>query len=73
MYGSYAPGAPNVFLDDAQWKEMWPGPERVYIVADDDQRPRFEKLAGKEALFTLVESGGKMVLTNQPVPLAAAR
>lgn len=73
VYGSYAPGAPNVFLDDAQWREMWLGPKRCYIVADDDQRSRFEKLAGKEALFTLVESGGKMVLTNQPVPPAAAR
>ena len=23
VYGSYAPGAPNVFIDDAQWKSMW--------------------------------------------------
>ena len=73
VYGSYAPGAPNVFLDDAQWREMWLGQKRCYIVADDDQRPRFEKLTGKEALFTLVDSGGKMVLTNQPLPPAPAR
>jgi 4-amino-4-deoxy-L-arabinose transferase-like glycosyltransferase len=66
VYGSYAPGAPNVFLDDAEWRDMWLGPKRCYLVADDDQRPRFEKRAGKSALIVLAESGGKMVLTNLP-------
>src|SRR5208282_3376538 len=23
VYGSYAPGAPNVFIDDARWKDLW--------------------------------------------------
>jgi 4-amino-4-deoxy-L-arabinose transferase-like glycosyltransferase len=68
VYGSYAPGAPNIFLDDGQWRDMWLSPQRCYIVADDSQRPRFEKLAGKSALFVLAESGGKMVLTNQELP-----
>jgi len=68
VYGSYAPGAPNVFLDDAQWREMWLGPKRCYIVADDDQRARFEKLVGKDALVLVKDSGGKMVLTNQVLP-----
>jgi 4-amino-4-deoxy-L-arabinose transferase-like glycosyltransferase len=68
VYGSYAPGAPNIFLDDAQWRDMWLGPQRCYLVADDGQRPRFEKLAGKAALFVLADSGGKMVLTNQALP-----
>ena len=68
VYGSYAPGAPNIFLDDAQWRDLWLGQKRCYIVADDDQRPRFEKLVGKEALVLVKESGGKMVLTNQALP-----
>ena len=65
VYGSYAPGAPNVFLDDAQWKSLWQSPQRVYIVAKTDQRPRFETLVGKPALHELAESGGKMLLTNR--------
>jgi 4-amino-4-deoxy-L-arabinose transferase-like glycosyltransferase len=68
VYGSYAPGAPNIFLDDAQWRDLWLGQKRCYIVADDDQRPRFEKLVGKEALVLVKEGGGKMVLTNQALP-----
>jgi hypothetical protein len=29
---------------------MWLGPQQCYLVADDEQRPRFEKLAGKGAV-----------------------
>jgi 4-amino-4-deoxy-L-arabinose transferase-like glycosyltransferase len=65
VYGSYAPGAPDVFLNDAQWRDRWLGPERYYLVAMDEQRPRFEKLAGTGALFVVAQSGGKMLLTNQ--------
>ena len=67
VYGSYAPGAPNVFLTDAQWRDLWLGPQRCYLVADDEKRPQFEKLAGKDTLFVVAESGGKMVLTNRPI------
>ncbi|MGA3019888.1 MAG: glycosyltransferase family 39 protein [Bryobacteraceae bacterium] len=65
VYGSYAPGAPDVFLNDAQWKDLWLGPQRYYVVAKTEERSRFEKLAGKGALFVVAESGGKMVLTNR--------
>jgi 4-amino-4-deoxy-L-arabinose transferase-like glycosyltransferase len=66
VYGSYAPGAPNVFIDDAQWKDMWLGAERCYVVASDYAVPRFEKLVGKAALHVVAASGGKVVLTNHP-------
>ncbi len=33
VYGSYAPGAPDVFLDDSAFKDLWLKPERYYIVA----------------------------------------
>jgi 4-amino-4-deoxy-L-arabinose transferase-like glycosyltransferase len=67
VYGSYAPGAPDVFIDDAQWKDMWLGAERCYVVASDYAVPRFEKLAGKAALNVVAASGGKVVLTNHLV------
>jgi len=66
VYGSYAPGAPDVFIDDAQWKDMWLGADRCYVVASDYAVPRFERLVGKAALVTVAASGGKVVLTNQP-------
>lgn len=67
VYGSYAPGAPDVFLNDAQWKERWLGRQRYYLVADAAQLPRFEKLVGRNMLWTVRASGGKIVLTNQAV------
>ncbi len=65
VYGSYAPGAPNVFLDDAQWKQMWLSPRRCYTVATEEQLPRFTALAGNAALHVVMRSGGKVLLSNQ--------
>ena len=28
-YGSYAPGAPDVFIDDSQFKELWSTPRAI--------------------------------------------
>jgi hypothetical protein len=64
VYGSYAPGAPDVFIDDQQWKTMWLEPQRWYLVVKSEERPRLEKLVGPERLETVGESGGKLLLTN---------
>jgi hypothetical protein len=64
IYGSYAPGAPDVFIDDAQWKNLWLSPRRYYLVANQSQRPRFERLVSRDALCVVAQSGGKMLLTN---------
>jgi 4-amino-4-deoxy-L-arabinose transferase-like glycosyltransferase len=64
VYGSYAPGAPDVFIDDAKFRELWLGPERYYIVASDAAVRRLEKLAGKSQLNVVLASGGKVLLTN---------
>jgi hypothetical protein len=68
VYGSYAPGAPDVFITDAQWKDMWNGSDRAYLVASRSALPRLEKLVGSGKLNVVAESGGKMVLTNLPLP-----
>ena len=65
VYGSYAPGAPDVFLTDAQWRDRWLNVSRCYLVAKTEELPRFEKLVGKAALFTVAESGGKVLLSNR--------
>lgn len=68
VYGSYAPGAPNVFIDDDQWRDMWVRPERCYLVITDQAAQRVEKLVGHELLFVAAQSGGKSLLTNHPLP-----
>jgi NADH:ubiquinone oxidoreductase subunit K len=66
VYGSYAPGAPDVFVDDLQFRTLWLEPERYYVVASQSALPRFEKLVGDSRLAVVAMSGGKMLLTNHP-------
>lgn len=67
-YGSYAPGAPDVFIDDAQLKNLWLTQTRYYLVASESALPRLQNLVGPEKLNVVAESGGKFVLTNIPLP-----
>jgi hypothetical protein len=64
-YGSNAPGAPNVFIDDAQFRDRWLTMDRYYICADKGQSQRFEKLVGRDHLHVLADSGGKVVFANR--------
>lgn len=63
-YGSYAPGAPDVFINDSQFVELWHKPERYYVLVEKPSVPRFQRLVGREALLTVKESGGKYLFTN---------
>jgi hypothetical protein len=65
-YGAYAPGAPNVFIKDADFAVLWNTPQRYYLVADGMTLPRFEGLVGRERLNLVLASGGKVLLTNEP-------
>jgi 4-amino-4-deoxy-L-arabinose transferase-like glycosyltransferase len=66
VYGSYAPGAPDMFIDDQQWATLWLSPDRCYLVAADTAIPRLEKLVGSEQLHVVLASGGKVLLCNRP-------
>jgi hypothetical protein len=66
VYGSYAPGAPNVFIDDAQWRTLWLQPDRCYLVITDGAGERLKKLVAPELLTVVAHSGGKLLLTNHP-------
>jgi len=68
VYGSHAPGAPDVFIDDSQWTKLWLSPERCYLVAAQSAMPRLEKLVGSAQLNVIVSSGGKVLLCNRPAP-----
>ena len=69
-YGAYAPDAPDVFIDDAQFKNLWLKPERSYIVAKQSVVPQLESLVGAADLNLVAESGGKVVLTNHPISIS---
>jgi 4-amino-4-deoxy-L-arabinose transferase-like glycosyltransferase len=63
-YGAYAPGAPPVFIDDFQFKDLWNKPERSYLVAKESVLPRLEALVGDGQFNLVAASGGKLVVTN---------
>jgi hypothetical protein len=64
-YGSYAPGAPQVFIDDSRFRELWAQPDRWYLLADRTALPRLERLVGRPALNQVASAGGKHLFSNQ--------
>jgi len=67
-YGSYAPGAPDVFIDDSRFEDLWRGPERQYLLASEAAIPRLGKVVGEDQLHVIARSGGKALLSNRAVP-----
>jgi hypothetical protein len=63
-YGSYAPGAPKVFIDDEKFVRIWRTAERYYLLVERPEVARFENLVGKPALHLVKSSGGKFLFTN---------
>ncbi|MFZ0980598.1 MAG: hypothetical protein WAN23_14455, partial [Candidatus Acidiferrales bacterium] len=65
-YGSDAPGAPHVFIDESEFKNLWLAPERCYFLTFQSDLPRYEQLVAPASLDVVAASGGKVLLTNRP-------
>lgn len=65
-YGAYAPGAPNVFLDDAAFARIWKDTRRRYLLVEGPEVARIEKLVGRDWMNEIAASGGKFLLGNLP-------
>lgn len=63
-YGSYAPGAPQVFLTDAELPARWHSAQRYYLLAEGPAMERLTKLVGNGAMHQVASSGGKFLVTN---------
>jgi len=66
-YASYAPDAPQVYIDDAEFRRLWLQPERRYLLTKESDLPRLESLVGREQLSLVAVSGGKLILANHPL------
>jgi hypothetical protein len=64
-YGSYAPGAPDVFIDDARFIDLWREPKLRYLLVEGPSVPRIERLVGRDALHLVRTAGGKMLYANR--------
>jgi len=61
-YGTQFPGAPRVFETQASFVEMWNGPERVFLLAEEDDPPALRGLTR----YVVARRGGKIIFANQP-------
>jgi hypothetical protein len=61
-YGTQFPGAPRVFETQASFVEMWNGPHRVFLWAEEDDPPALHKLTS----YIVARRGGKIIFSNQP-------
>ena len=62
-YGTQFPGAPRVFETEASFVEMWHGPQRVFLWAEEEEPPALRGLKSYE----VARRGGKIIFSNQPV------
>jgi 4-amino-4-deoxy-L-arabinose transferase-like glycosyltransferase len=63
-YGSYAPRAKRVFIDDSELKSHWSGTQRTYLLAYGSDMPHLKELL--EPRFRIVAtSGGNYLLTSR--------
>jgi hypothetical protein len=63
-YGSYAPGAPKVFIGDADFVQLWKSPKRYYVVAEEKPSKRLHGLVNGAAWNVVAEAGGKLLIAN---------
>jgi len=67
-YGSYAPGAPDVFIDDNRFVSLWSTDARYYLLTYGTDMPHLEQLVGKPNLHVVAENAGNYLLTNRALP-----
>lgn len=67
-YGSYAPGAPRVFIDDREFVSIWTGAGRCYLLAYGTELPHLGQLVGQSHLRVVSENAGNYLLTNYAIP-----
>jgi len=67
-YGSYAPGAPDVFIDDRKFASLWTAAPRCYLLAYGADMPHLEELVGQANLRVVAANAGNYLLTNRPLP-----
>jgi len=67
-YGSYAPGAAQVFLTDKDLPGLWKdGAKRFYLTVEKPRLEPVKQLVGADNVVEIFNSGGKYLLTNRPL------
>jgi len=65
VYWSYAPDAPkDVFIGDEDFRRLWTGAERFYLVVEGPKVKRLQGLTTANRFHLILASGGKYLFTN---------
>ncbi len=67
-YGSYAPGAPQVFIDDTRFVDLWSSRARYYLLVYGSTMPHIEQLVGRDRILVVKQNGDNYLVTNLPLP-----
>ncbi len=67
-YGSYAPGASQVFIGDQQLARLWRDTERCYLLVYGSDLPRLQELLGRDRLHVVKRTADNYLLTNLDLP-----
>jgi Dolichyl-phosphate-mannose-protein mannosyltransferase len=63
-YGSYAPGSPDVFIDDRQFLNLWSSSNRFYVLSDGEGIDHLKAIVEPDKLHLIKASGGKTLYSN---------
>ena len=63
-YGSYAPGAPRVFIDDEKLGSLWRNGQRAYLLVYGSDLSHLQSILGN-GYSVVAASGGNYLLSNQ--------
>jgi 4-amino-4-deoxy-L-arabinose transferase-like glycosyltransferase len=66
-FGSFFPGAPDVFLDDDSFARLWSGTNRVFFFTEDYMEDAALRNLDPATVFVFAMQGGKFVVTNRRV------
>lgn len=62
-YGSYAPGAPSVFIDDNELQKLWKNEKRTYLLVYGSDLPAVTRLLPTRP-HLVATRGGNLLLSN---------
>jgi 4-amino-4-deoxy-L-arabinose transferase-like glycosyltransferase len=64
-FGSFFPGAPDIFLDDQSFARLWNGPNRVFLFTEDYVQDQALRDLNHNTVFVFAHQGGKTIFTNR--------
>jgi len=66
-FGSHYPEARGLFLDDVEFRRLWKGPQRVFLVTRSLVRKSILERLPKEEIFLIGQYDSRRLYANKPV------